>query len=109
MADHALAPVVLATSEVRRIEKRIANIANHRAKLANSIEDPSIAGAMLDQAERLRIQQAAALSELANAHVRLETVRKAASKTVGQNQALTALVDKKRADVKLESRRRLLR
>lgn len=109
VADHALAPVAAASAEVRRIEQRIAEIANHRTKLTASIEDPSIAGTMLDQAERLRIQQAAALTELASAQVRLEVVRKAASKAVGRDQALQALAEKQKTTAKLEARRRLMR
>lgn len=109
MADHALAPVAIATAEVRRIEARVADIARHRVKLTSSTGDPSIAGTMLDQAERLRIQQAAALTELAGARVRLETARKAASKAVGRDRALAALIDKQKTAAKLEARRRLLR
>ncbi len=109
MADHALVPVAAATAEVRRIEAQIAEIASHRAKLLIATKDPSIAGTMLAQADRLRIQQAAALSDLAGARVRLEATRTAASKAVGRNRALDALADKKDTATKLEARRRLLR
>ncbi len=109
MADHALAPVAAATAVVRQIEARIADLANHRAKLSVATGDPSIAGTMLAQAERLRIQQAAALTELAAARVRLEMARRTASKAVGRDQALGALADKQIAAAKLEARRRLQR
>lgn len=109
MADHAMAPVVRAAAEVQHIETRIAGLAAHRAKLSVATGDPSIAGTMLDQAERLRIQQAGALTELAAARVRLETARRAASEAIGRDHALGALADKRAAAAKLEARRRLLR
>jgi hypothetical protein len=109
MADHALVPVAAAAAEVQKIEARIAELAMHRAKLSGSTGDPSIAGAMLAQAERLRIQQAYVLTELASARVRLETKRQAAAQAVGRDQALNALAEKRDAAAKLEARRRALR
>lgn len=109
LADHALQPVAKANDDVRRIEARIAAIAGHRAKLSTSTDDPSIAGAMLGQAERLRAKQAAALTELAAARVALDNARRAAAKAVGRDQALAALGDKQKAAAKLDARRRMLR
>lgn len=109
LADQALQPVAKANAEVQRIEARIAEIAGHRAKLSTSTGDPSIAGAMLSQAERLRVKQAAALTELAAARVALDKARRAAAKAVGRDQALAAIGDKQQAAAKLDARRRLLR
>lgn len=109
LADQALRPVVAANAQVRRIEARIEQIASHRKKLTASTGDPSIAGAMLNQAERLRLKQAAALSELATARVALDRARRAAAKAVGRDQALGAIADKQTAAAQLEGRRRLLR
>lgn len=109
MADHALQPVAAATAEIHRIEARISEIAHHRAKLTSSANDPSIAGTMLGQAERLRVKQAAALTELAAARVALEKARRAAARAVGRDQALSAMMEKRKAAAKLEARRRLLR
>ncbi|ABD57106.1 hypothetical protein [Jannaschia sp. CCS1] len=105
LADQALRPVVQATAEIHRIEARIAEIAGHRAKLTSSTSDPSIAGTMLNQAERLRVKQAAALSELATAHVALDKARRAAAKAVGRDSALSAIADKKKAAAQLKARR----
>lgn len=109
LADQALQPVAAATAHIQRIEARIAQIAGHRGKLAASTDDPSIAGTMLAQAERLRIKQAAAMSDLASAHVALDKARRAASKAVGRDHAVAGLVDKQKTAAKLEARRRLLR
>ena len=109
MADQALQPVAAATAEVRRIEAKIAEIAAHRTKLAAATDDPTIAGAMLAQAERLRIKQAAALSELATARVHLDAIRREAAQAVGRDHALTALADKRKQAADLEIRRRALR
>lgn len=109
LAEHALHPVVAATAEVQRIEARIAEIAHHRAKLTASTGDPSIAGTMLGQAERLRVKQAAALSELATARVALDKARRAAAKAVGRDHVLGALAEERKAAAKLEARRRVLR
>lgn len=109
LADQALQPVAKANAEVKRIEARIAEIAGHRAKLSTSTDDPSIAGAMLCQAERLRVKQAAALTELAAARVALDKARRAAAKAIGRDQALVAMGDKQQAAAKLDARRRLLR
>jgi hypothetical protein len=105
MADRALGPVAAASAEVRKIEDRIAAIAGHRAMLTSSASDPSIAGAMLAQAERLRVSQAAALTQLAAARVRLETARKAAAQAVGRDRAISALIDKQRKAAALKARR----
>lgn len=109
LADRALQPVAAANANIQRIEARIAQIAGHRVKLATSTDDPSIAGAMLSQAERLRVKQAAALTELAAARVALDKARRAAAVAVGRDQALAALGKKQQAAAKLEARRRLLR
>ncbi|MBY4894062.1 hypothetical protein KUL25_14985 [Rhodobacteraceae bacterium N5(2021)] len=109
LADRALQPVVAASAAVQRIEDRIAEIAHHRAQLTASTGDPSIAGTMLGQAERLRVKQAAAMTELAAARVALEKARRAAAKAVGRDQALGEMVEKRKAAAKLEARRRLLR
>lgn len=109
LADQALLPVKEATERVRRIESRIAEIAHHRAQLMTSAHDPSIAGTMLNQAGRLRAQQAAALTELAAARVALEKARLAAARAVGKDAALSALSDRNRARAELEARRRALR
>lgn len=109
LAEQALLPVKKATENVRQLEGRIAEIAHHRAQLATSTADPSIAGAMLDQAERLRKQQMGALTELAAARVTLEKARKAAAKAVGKDQVLGKIADKKQANAELEARRRMLR
>lgn len=109
MADQALRPVVEATTQIRRIEARIAQIANHRTQLTASTGDPTIAGTMLDQAERLRVKQAAALTELAAAHVALNKARRAAATAVGRDQVLGAIAEKQKTAAKLEARRRLLR
>lgn len=105
MADRALQPVASASAETRRIEARIDEIAGHRTKLSGSVDDPSIAGSMLAQAERLRIKQAAALSELARARVRLEAARKAAAQAVGRDRALAALIEKRQKAAALKARR----
>lgn len=109
LADQALRPVIDASAHVRRIEAHIAHIVSHRKKLAANTKDPSIAGAMLNQAERLRLKQAAALSELASARVALDQARRAAARAVGRNQALGAIADKQSVAAQLEARRRLLR
>lgn len=109
LADQALQPVVAATAEMHRIEAMIAEIAHHRAKLTASTGDPTIAGTMLGQAERLRIKQAKALTELAAARVTLERARQAAAKAVGRDKALEAIADKRKAAAVIEARRRLLR
>ncbi|GAB5448929.1 hypothetical protein [Gymnodinialimonas sp.] len=109
LADHALQPVVAATAKVHRIEARISEIASHRAKLMASTDDPSIAGTMLGQSERLRVKQANALTELAAARVALEKARRAAARAVGRDQALAAMGEKRTVAAKLEARRRLLR
>lgn len=108
LADQALRPVMQATAEIQRIEARIAELSGHRAKLTASASDPSIAGTMLSQAERLRVKQAAALSELASAHVALDKARRAAAKAVGRNHALGAIADKKKAAAERKARRRFL-
>lgn len=108
LADQALRPVMLATAEIHRIEARIAEISGHRAKLTASTDDPSIAGTMLNQAERLRVKQAAALSELATAHVALDKARRGAAKAVGRDSALGAIADKQKAAAQLKARRRAL-
>ena len=105
MADRALMPVAAASAQTRKIEERIAEIASHRGKLSSSTNDPSIAGAMLAQAERLRIKQAAALSELAAARVKLEVARKAAAQAVGRDRALGALIEKRKKAAALKARR----
>lgn len=109
LADKALAPVRDATAEIQRIEAKVANIANHRAKLGASTSDPSIAATMLNQAERLRVKQASAMAELAAAHVALDRARRIAAKAVGRNQALDAIADKKKLAATLEAKRRLFR
>lgn len=105
MAERALMPVADATAEVRRIEARIAEISDHRTRLTAAVGDPSIAATMLAQAERLRIKQAATLSELATARVRLDTARAAAAKAVGRDQALSRVIEK-RLTAKTEKARR---
>ncbi len=105
MADRAMLPVAKATEQMHAIEARIAEIALHRARLSMATGDPSIAGTMLAQAERLRIRQAAALSELAAARVRLEMARKAAAQAVGRDQALGALIDKQAKAAEQKARR----
>lgn len=109
LADQALQPVAAASAKIHQIEARISEIRAHRVKLTASTGDPSIAGTMLHQAERLRVKQAAALSELAAAHVTLDQARKAAAKAVGRDQALESLGKKHKAAAELEARRRLLR
>lgn len=109
LADQALRPVVEANAQVHRIEAHIEQIASHRKQLSASTGDPSIAGAMLNQAERLRVKQAAALSELATARVTLDHAQRAAAKAVGRDQALSAIADKQKAAAQLEARRRWLR
>lgn len=105
MADRALGPVAKANAEARLIEDRIAAIAAHRAQLAKASGDPSIAGAMLAQAERLRLSQAAALSELAAARVRIEVARKAAARAVGRDRALAAVIEKREKAAAQKARR----
>lgn len=105
MADRALQPVAAAAAETHRIEARIEEIAGHRAKLSGAVSDPSIAGAMLAQAERLRIKQAAALSELARARVRLEAARKAAALAVGRDRSLAELIEKRQKAAAIKARR----
>ncbi len=95
IADRALMPVTEARAQTRRIEERIAEIAAHRVRLSSDTSDPAIAGTMLAQAERLRIKQAAALSELAAALVRLDAARKAAAQAVGRDRALSAVIEKR--------------
>lgn len=105
LAERALMPVAAASATARRIEARIAEIAAHRAKLAGSAEDPTIAGTMLSQAERLRIRQAAALSELAAARVQLENARRAAAQAVGRDRVLAAMIDRQKQAAALKTRR----
>lgn len=109
LSDQALQPVAKAHENVRRIKARIDAIAGHRAKLTAATDDTTIAGAMLGQAERLRVKQATALTELAAAQVALTKARQDAAKAVGRDHALRALGDKQKAAAKLEARRRLLR
>lgn len=109
LADQALLPVKKATEKVHQLEARIAEIAHHRAQLTTNTADPSIAGAMLDQAERLRKQQMSALTELAAAKVSLEKARKAAARAVGKDQVLGKIAVKKQANAEREARRRMLR
>jgi len=106
MADQALQPVAAATAEIRRIEARIIEIATHRTKLSSATDDPAIAGAMLAQAERLRVKQVGVLSELAAARVKLDNARRRAAKAVGRDHALTALADKQKKAADLQARRR---
>ncbi len=108
MADRALAPVAEATANVRAIEARIAQIAAHRNKLSRATDDPALAGPMLAQAERLRVLQAAALTDLAKARAALDVARKAASKAVGRDQALGKIAERKALTALKEQRRRHL-
>lgn len=109
LADRALQPVSAATARIHRLEAQISEIASHRAKLAAATADPTIAGAMLGQAERLRVKQATIMTELAAAHVALDKARRAAAKAVGRDQALAGLARRQRTAAELEARRRLLR
>lgn len=109
MADRALQPVAAARADMQRIEARIERIAQHRAALMTAAGEPAIAATMLRQAERLRREQAAALSDLARARIRLDAARRAAAQAVGRDQALTELARRRRAAAALEARRRKLR
>lgn len=108
MADRALVPVAEATANMRAIEARIADIAAHRGKLSRATDDPALAGPMLAQAERLRVLQAAALTELAKARVALDIARKDASRAVGRDQALKKIAERKVLMALKERRRRHL-
>ncbi|WP_224816454.1 hypothetical protein [Hasllibacter sp. MH4015] len=95
LADRALAPVEKAAVDMHAIEQRVEALAHHRAALMRSASDPTLAGSMLAQAERLRQQQARALEELARARVALEQARQAAAKAVGRNRVLEKLIEKR--------------
>lgn len=109
LADQAMLPVVKASENVRRIEAQIERLATHRQRLARSAEDLSLAATMLNQADRLRKEQADALVKLAAAQVSLEHARQMAAKAVGRNQAAEAISKQRIATAKRDASRRLLR
>ncbi|MEJ6390134.1 hypothetical protein [Gymnodinialimonas ulvae] len=109
LADKALSPVALAGARVRAIETQVEGIAAHRKDLMRASVDPSVAGSMLAQAERLRKQQAAAMSQLAGARVAFEKEKVAAAKAVGRDLVLGKLIEKQKAAAKQEQDRRKLR
>lgn len=105
-ADAALVPVKAAMRDVQRIEGVIAELAHHRESLMRAANDPTIAGPLLAQANRLRQQQAEKLQELARARLELEKRRAAAAKAVGRSQALKAVSDRQAEDLKRAATRR---
>ncbi len=91
VADHDLQPVLAAKAEVDRIQDRISAIRHHRRALMSSAADPTIAAVMLAQAERLRLDEARAISDLASARARSEKARKSAARSVGRVEVLNAI------------------
>jgi hypothetical protein len=75
VADTARQPVLAAQARVGAQQGRIDAMAAHRAALAFDGLDPADAARLAQQAHRLRAQQAAAMSDLANARAALEQAR----------------------------------
>lgn len=109
LADKALSPVAQAGARVRVIEAQVETLAKHRKDLMRASDDPSVAGSMLAQAERLRQQQAKTMGTLASARVAFEREKTAAAKAVGRDLVLGKLIEKQKTAVKLEHDRRKLR
>ena len=109
LADKALSPVARAGARVRAIEARVETLAAHRKDLMRASDDPSVAGSMLAQAERLRQEQAGAMGQLASARAAYEREKTAAAKAVGRDLVLGKLIEKQKTAAKLEHDRRKLR
>ncbi len=109
LADKALAPVAKVNQRVRTIENRVERLAQHRQALMSASDDPSLSGTLMVQAERLRMQQAATLQELAKARVAYEQEKTKAARAVGKDLVLAEMIKKKATAAKLEESRRRLR
>jgi len=97
IADQAQQPLLKAQARVAKIDARIGEIATHRAALMQvGPDDPTMAGTMLAQAERLRRLQARETMRLAEATAALGEVQAATRRAIGRKLALEKLEARQR-------------
>jgi hypothetical protein len=95
VADKARQPVLAAQARVDAQHARIDALAAHRAALAFDGLDPADAARLARQAQRLRGQQAAGMSDLANARAALEHARAEARPALARRLVLQRLLKTK--------------
>ena len=92
LAERALPPVAAARDRVAAQQRRIDDMAARRDALVVDGVDPVLAARLAQQAQRLRLQQATAMSDLARAQAELELAIAAARPALARKAVLERLV-----------------
>lgn len=92
LAERALPPVAAARDRVAAQQGRIDDMVAQREALAVDGVDPVLAARLASQAQRLRQQQATAMSDLARAQAELELAISAARPALARKAVLERLV-----------------
>lgn len=92
LADRALPPVAAAQNRLAAQQGLIDDMASRRAALRGDGVDPALAARLARQAQRLRVQQSEAMSDLARAQAELEMAKAAARPALARKAVLERLV-----------------
>ena len=109
LAEKALLPVAEANARVQHLDAKAEALGNRRAELLLSTDDPVLAGPLLQQAERLRVQQSVAQRDLERAQHQFQLEKDKAAQVVGKDLVVKSLLKRQEEAAKAEAARKRLR